>query len=58
MEDRTELCEVLNWELCQRTDCHFHGTCHKEAMMQPEPVQDLDNRDYEAKYAHACGYFN
>lgn len=45
-EDRTELCGVLNWELCQRTDCHMHGTCHKEAMMQPEPsFEDYSNME-------------
>lgn len=49
MEDRTELCEVLSWELCQRTDCHWHGSCHREAMMQPEHVQDHENRECKAK---------
>ena len=38
MKDRTELCEIDSWELCKRSDCRWHGSCHREAMMQPPPA--------------------
>jgi len=56
MEDYTEHCIVQDWELCQKNSCKYHGSCHREAMMQPEPIQDPDSRDYESKYAYAAGY--
>jgi len=37
MQDPTENCDKGEWHECQQTRCQYHGTCHKEAMMQPEP---------------------
>lgn len=42
MDDPTENCTAGEWYQCQQTNCRYHGTCHREAMMQPEPGTEDD----------------
>ncbi len=38
--DPTESCSIDNWGQCQQMVCKYHGTCHKEAMLQPRPFPE------------------
>ena len=42
MNDPIENCSIDDWYQCQQKPCRYHGTCHAEAMLQPEPDTEDD----------------